>query len=163
MDHPHNREFTRVLTRMDVTIYCPGGLIASGQARDIALRGVYVEAECEMQAGSPCSIEIVLAHAPEGPKIQASGKIARVDPAGIAIEFTEIPFDSLGHLRNLVLYNSTDPDAVEHEFEQHVGLRDNYMRDPHTRAMGASLDLRAMRKDGRELAVEISLSGFRKY
>jgi len=41
---------------------------------------------------------------------------------------------------------------------RHVALRDQYFGAPHTRPMGSGLDLRAVRKDGQEFFVEISLS-----
>ncbi|MES2558373.1 MAG: PAS domain-containing sensor histidine kinase [Bacteroidota bacterium] len=42
----------------------------------------------------------------------------------------------------------------------HVKHRDGYISNPHSRAMGIGLDLFAMRKDGSEFPVEISLSNF---
>ena len=40
----------------------------------------------------------------------------------------------------------------------HPERRDSYIKDPHTRPMGAGLDLNARRKDGSEFPAEISLS-----
>lgn len=42
----------------------------------------------------------------------------------------------------------------------HVNHRDGYARNPHARSMGIGMDLFAMRKDGSEFPVEISLSNF---
>lgn len=42
----------------------------------------------------------------------------------------------------------------------HVNHRDGYMRKPHDRGMGIGMDLYALRKDGTEFPVEVSLSSF---
>ncbi len=42
--------------------------------------------------------------------------------------------------------------------EAHPGYRERYFEEPRTRAMGAGVELFAVRKDGTELPVEISLS-----
>jgi PAS domain S-box-containing protein len=47
------------------------------------------------------------------------------------------------------------PDAVRGRHAQH---RARFMAEPNARPMGAALDLKARRKDGREVPVEISLS-----
>ncbi|HKR03407.1 MAG TPA: PAS domain-containing sensor histidine kinase [Bacteroidia bacterium] len=44
--------------------------------------------------------------------------------------------------------------------KRHVGHRENYNLNPHTRSMGIGMDLYAKKKDGSEFPVEISLSPF---
>lgn len=53
-------------------------------------------------------------------------------------------------------------DLVPRRFaKKHAQNRNEYNRNPHTRAMGANFDLYALRKDGSEFPVEISLSFYR--
>ncbi len=49
------------------------------------------------------------------------------------------------------------PDALKEVHKKH---RDGYMDNPHLRQMGMNLDLKAKRKDGREIDVEIHLSPY---
>lgn len=44
--------------------------------------------------------------------------------------------------------------------KSHVKHRDGYMKKPHARGMGIGMDLYALRKDGSEFPVEVSLSDF---
>lgn len=44
--------------------------------------------------------------------------------------------------------------------KKHVKYRDGYMEKPHARGMGIGMDLYALRKDGTEFPVEVSLSSF---
>lgn len=49
---------------------------------------------------------------------------------------------------------------IPQRFGSHREHRDEYMKHPHARAMGIGFDLYAMRKDGSEFPVEVSLSSF---
>jgi PAS domain S-box-containing protein len=45
--------------------------------------------------------------------------------------------------------------------DKHVGHRQKYMENPHARSMGLQYDLSALKKDGEEFPVEVSLSPFK--
>lgn len=63
-----------------------------------------------------------------------------------------------GYARSELIGSNVDrlvPDAVRPGHAKH---RERFMADPKARPMGAALDLRARRKDGSEIPVEISLS-----
>jgi protein-histidine pros-kinase len=71
---------------------------------------------------------------------------------------TEIVF---GYAREELLGQRVEilvPAALKHVHVQH---RADYVDEPHVRAMGSGLDLRARRKDGSEFPVEISLAPLR--
>lgn len=44
--------------------------------------------------------------------------------------------------------------------ERHTGYRENYLKNPHARSMGAGMELYGLRRDGSEMPVEISLSPY---
>jgi PAS domain S-box-containing protein len=81
-----------------------------------------------------------------------------VDAAG-TIVLTNAQAERLfGYTRTELVGSSVErlvPDAVR---GVHAGHRQRFMADPKARPMGAALDLRARRKDGSEIPVEISLS-----
>src|SRR5690606_22152523 len=44
--------------------------------------------------------------------------------------------------------------------EKHIKLREEYQKNPHKRQMGQNLNLKAVKKDGSQFDVEISLNSF---
>ncbi|MBV8086076.1 MAG: PAS domain S-box protein [Chloroflexi bacterium] len=63
-----------------------------------------------------------------------------------------------GYTANELLGHSIELLLPERFRAGHVGQREKYERNPHTRPMGSGLELFARRKDGTEFPVEISLS-----
>jgi PAS domain S-box-containing protein len=68
---------------------------------------------------------------------------------------TEILF---GYSRDELLGQTIEILLPEQMRERHLGHRNGYLAAPGVRPMGSGMDLTARRKDGSELAVEISLS-----
>ena len=119
------REFTRVPIHLNVEFSSPQRAIASiGQLKDVSMNGIYVHCDNPLPIGSDCKIAILLGNKEMPMRIAMNGKIARVDTDGMGMEITEIVgIESFAHLRNLVLYNSSDVDCVEQEFSEHVGIK----------------------------------------
>jgi PAS domain S-box-containing protein len=67
----------------------------------------------------------------------------------------------LGHLPDELVGKPLSVLIPERYRDLHAGHLDRFMNDPRPRMMGAGLELRARRKDGSELPVEISLSPHR--
>ena len=66
-----------------------------------------------------------------------------------------------GHLPDELVGKPLSVLVPERYRDLHAGHLDRFMIDPTPRMMGAGLELRALRKDGSELSVEISLSPHR--
>jgi hypothetical protein len=118
------REFTRVTRTIETELRAPAGVV-HGLARDISLKGMFVECQPTLAAGTECEASVFLS-TEEDPewRVEAKGRVARVASDGLAIEFRDlIGLDSYWNLRSIVLYNSPDPERAEKEFAQHSGLR----------------------------------------
>ena len=120
---PGRRSFSRVSVKVRLAVHPEGHQEVVGECSNLSLQGVLVTGAGPLPAGKPCTIRLAL----DGTAIaiEAHGVIARATADGGAVRFIEIVgVDSLEHLRNLVLYNSRNPDQVISEFDQHWGLEE---------------------------------------
>ncbi len=81
-----------------------------------------------------------------------------VDSAGVILDVNPQVEALFGWAREELLGEPVEmlvPDALRTAHREH---RRHYTRSPHTRPMGMGLDLEAVRKDGTQFSVEISLS-----
>jgi len=109
-----------------VTITTQDGAEVSGQARDVSLSGLFVQAGSpigKLPSGAACQVSVSLPGAAVPLSIHAAGRIVRCTDEGIAVEFCQVDEESMEHLRNLVRYNAADVAQVEEEIEDSVGLR----------------------------------------
>lgn len=118
----HPREFTRCKTALEVEITA-GDRRVVGETRDLSLSGIYLFGERSLPAGTPCRVMLFVGGRESGARIEASGRIARVDAYGLAVSFDTVDLDGYQHLKQLVLFNAADPDRAAAEIDQHIGLR----------------------------------------
>ena len=116
------RKFMRVPLPYPVTLTTNDVKVVAKGARDVCAKGIFVDTHAEIEVGAECTIRIDLVPALDAPSIQAHGRIARVEEHGVAVEFTEIGLGSFEHLRNYIRLNSPDPERVDREFVEHLGL-----------------------------------------
>ncbi len=119
---PHRREFSRVPVHLRADVTLDGGVRLEGTMENLSLKGGFLRTTGQAADGTPCDVRLHL----EGTEVEvhAQGKVVRPGPGGVAIQFMEIVgIDSLEHLRNLILFNTHDPDQVEQEFHDHLGLK----------------------------------------
>ncbi len=80
--------------------------------------------------------------------VDARGRICAANPRAL---------DMLGYALEELLGQSVEVIVPPDVRGRHVALRDRFMERPASRPMGAEMELRAARKDGRELPVEVAL------
>lgn len=119
---PHRREFSRVPVHLRAEVTLDGGTRLDGTMENLSLKGGFLRTAGQAADGTPCDVRLHL----EGTEVEvhAQGRVVRPGPGGVAIQFLEIVgIDSLEHLRNLIRFNTHDPDQVEREFHDHLGLK----------------------------------------
>ncbi len=112
------RRNLRVLFKTRVTVRETGGkgrIITSEETRDISLRGLYVHTACPLPVATPCVVELRLAGESSDLKLVIEGEVARNDSSGMGILFRQMEIDCLIHLKNILYYNSGEPERIDNE------------------------------------------------
>jgi hypothetical protein len=120
----NRREFTRVATTLTGKLSA-GEISAtvSGQTTDISLGGLFLTCDASLPIGTECKLVLFFGEPNNQIRIEAEGRIARVDSEGVGVELTVVELGSFEHLRNLVLYNTSEPQQAEEEFRSHLGIK----------------------------------------
>ncbi|NLM46791.1 MAG: PilZ domain-containing protein [Firmicutes bacterium] len=116
------RRFTRVPFRTEVEITA-GELKFKGEVKDLSLKGMCVLTEHLLEVGTPVDILLSLTGKQSNLVIMLQGKVLRKDTNSIAVYFDTVELDSFIHLKNIVAYNSTDPEKIMAEYIR--GLADD--------------------------------------
>ncbi len=110
------RRRTRVHFKTQVALKTDISEIKAGaKSSDISMKGMFISTNEKIPAGTSCDIEIVLSGTTSKLALNIKGAIARQDKTGLGITFDSMDVDSYFHLKNIVMNNASDPDAVEKE------------------------------------------------
>lgn len=119
----NHREFSRVDIQLLAKVRAKGTEIISKQTRDVSMKGLFVKGKTDWSIGTECEIHLVLEGRNPPVDIKVKGRVQRIAEEGLALLFTEVGLEAYEHLHNLVLLNSDDPEKVEREFKNHLGLK----------------------------------------
>lgn len=124
MSDKNRREFSRVVAPLEAKVTDTHGNAFSGVIVNVSMNGILISGSCEFSPGTVCEVTIPLASGEEELSIRAGAHFVRAIESNAAFEFSAIEGeDSYEHLRNLVMYNASDVDAVEGELHSHMGIR----------------------------------------
>ncbi len=87
-------------------------LKVNGDSRDLSLKGVYIRTPERIEPGTRCHVQVLLSGTAKGLVLEMEGHVVREEEKGIAVCFDAMDLDSYIHLKNVVRYNSEDPDAI---------------------------------------------------
>lgn len=115
----NRRKKTRVKFETQVIVRTKDAeVLSETNSKNISFKGVFLKTEHKLPEGTPCEVEILLSGSSTRLSIKVQGRVARQEKGGLGIVFESIDPDSYFHLRNLIMYNTSDPDEVEKE--QHL-------------------------------------------
>jgi len=112
------RKNTRVTFRTTADVQFADKNYTQCETENLSLRGVSVLGISGHQAAEKCGISLALSGSTSELKLNMRGEIVRVEHDSIALKFTEIDLDSFYHLKNIIYYNSEDPDKIETELAE---------------------------------------------
>ncbi|MFP7755353.1 PilZ domain-containing protein [Thermodesulfobacteriota bacterium B35] len=81
---------------------------ATVDARDISLKGMYVQTEQQLAVGTVCRVGISLTGSSSRVNFSVDGEICRCDGRGMGIAFDRLSEDSYVHIKNLVRLHAMD-------------------------------------------------------
>ena len=118
-----DREFSRVDINIVATIQARGKETLTTKVRDISMKGLFVEGKVDWPIGTECEIHLILEGRNPPVEINVKGKVQRITEKGMGMSFTEVGLEAYEHLHNLVMLNTDDPEKVEQELNNHLGLK----------------------------------------
>lgn len=88
------------------------------ETENLSIKGVSVIGVSGHSVGETCDIALALSGFTSELIIRMKGEVVRVGETTTGLHFSEIDLDSYYHLKNIVYYNSEDPDIIEKELRK---------------------------------------------
>ena len=120
MDIGNRRKNSRIPFKATISLDFPGKAYTEYETRDLSLKGVFVKDITGHEIGDQCDVSLHLVGASSDLALNIKGEIVRIESDGVALHFYETDLDSFYHLKNILYYNSDDPDKLDEEFSDHV-------------------------------------------
>ncbi|MFO7748714.1 MAG: PilZ domain-containing protein [Desulfobacteraceae bacterium] len=112
-DRDEKRRHTRVDFLTSILLRSKGSeILASGNSKDLSLKGVFVSTEKKLEKGTTIEVEIILSGSGKTIELFMEAVVARVEPHGLGIDFKTMELDTYTHLKNIVLYNKQEHDEI---------------------------------------------------
>ncbi len=116
----NKRKNSRVPFRATISLDFPGQTHAECETVDLSLKGVFVLGVTSHQPGDCCRASLRLAGSTSHLTLTMNGRVVRVEKNGLALHFEEMDLDSFFHLKNILYYNSGDPDRLDAELGEQL-------------------------------------------
>lgn len=118
------RKNTRISLELEAELQLSGQSAYAGKTRNISFSGVYLQCmnSANIPVGETGLLKLYLQAGPVPHAITIRSQVVRTDEAGAGIRFIHIDIEGYQQLKNLMAYNSPDPDTLLAELKKHPGL-----------------------------------------
>ena len=116
MTQKERRKNARVKFKTAVNLQFKDHLYEQYAISNLSVKGLFVQGISDRKQGEKCEISLQLTGSSSELILTMKGIITRTTPEGLGIHFEEINFDSFYHLKNIVYYNSEDPDSLSEDY-----------------------------------------------
>jgi len=121
MDTDNRRKHSRVTFQATISLDFGHTTHKECETSNLSLKGIFVVGVTGHKVGEKCEAALHLVGASSDLSLKMKGEIVRVDDDGFALHFLEIDLDSFYHLKNILYYNSENPDQLDEEFSSLIG------------------------------------------
>lgn len=116
MDNDNRRMNSRVAFQATISLDFGHRSHKDCETSNLSLKGVSVVGVMGHKVGEKCDVALHLVGTTSDLSLNMKGEVVRVDEHGFALHFLEIDLDSFYHLKNILYYNSENPDQLDEEF-----------------------------------------------
>lgn len=120
MKTDNRRRNSRVPFRATITLQFADNKYEECETRDLSMRGVFVAGVTGRKIGDQCDVALHLSGATSDLSLKMKGEVVRAHENGLALHFFETDLDSFYHLKNILYYNSENPDNLDEEFSDKI-------------------------------------------
>lgn len=102
-------------TEISVCSLGNGTEVQAERTRDISMKGLYCVCSSPMPEGTPVMVQLVLTGTSSELKLRIEGHVVRHEEDGMAIFFDSMGLDTFINLKNILYFNSGDPEKIDGE------------------------------------------------
>ncbi len=118
------RKNVRYHIELDAVITLQDNTSIKGKTKNLSFGGSYLNCTdaISMPEGNTCFLELHLKGTPQQNVIKFLCNIIHVQDDGVGLQFIDIDIVGYEQFKNLMVFNSPDPDALLAELVQHPGI-----------------------------------------
>jgi hypothetical protein len=124
MPESNKRRNTRVRFETTADLFFTDQTIANCSTTNLSINGIMIVGLQGRALGEECELRLHLGGGKSDLIVAIKCKVSRITEEGTALHFYEIELDSFQHLKNIVYYNSENPDDVSKEYIDHRSIED---------------------------------------